>query len=146
MGMLFGDTGAIPDEVYDDCELTNKVLKEWIDSATMEEREAFTKEFFASLEVKGSETMIEFKKNGIAGVWNVVYSAMKFSPGARKAFAKLMKSASKNVVTAVPGKIGTTVTWLAGKAFERMVAMAPPEGSFGDLAGAEYHIARDEEE
>lgn len=130
------------DEVYDDCELTNKVLKEWIDSANMDEREAFTKEFFAALEVHGAETMIEFQKSGMIGAFNVVYKVAKFTPFARKAFTKLLKSAGRNTVGKVPGRIGSTVSWLANKAFDSMIAAAPTEGSIEGFGGAEFNAAQ----
>lgn len=104
-------------EVPEDCRRLNVILKEWIDSADMEEREAFTKEFFDALEIKGTaETMEDFKRNGVKGIWNVLTSIVTFSPPAKRAVNKLMKSAGKNTIRTTTEKISAPLSRLTGMA------------------------------
>lgn len=125
--MVMGTKLVRTDFTPGDCKMTNAIFKKWIESVDMDEREAFTKEFFDALEFHGAETMAEFKKNGIKGVWNLVYSVAKFSPPARKAFAKLLKSTSRNVISTGTGKISATVSWLADKAMHYIPAAGMPD-------------------
>ncbi len=103
------------DFIPDDCKLTNIILKNWIDSATLTEREAFTKEFFDAFEVRGSETIAEFKRKGLIGTLNLVHSVAHFSSNAKRAFNKLLKSASRNTLHSGTEKMSHAISWLLQK-------------------------------
>ena len=118
--MVLGTHMVRTDEIPPDCKMTNSVFREWIDSTDMEEREAFTKDFFDALEGHDKETMIEFEREGLKGVLGVVGSISSFSPPAKKAVNKLLKSASRNTLVSGAGKISASMAWLSEKAKQGM--------------------------
>ena len=95
------------DEITHECQLTNNIFHDWIESVDMAERKAFTIEFFHALELGGKETMIQFHKDGIRGLFGVALSTVKFTGPAKKAIAKLVKSATKNTIAMGTARISS---------------------------------------
>ena len=95
------------DDLSDKCVLTNNIFHDWIESVDMEERKAFTIEFFNALELDGNETMIQFHQDGLKGIFGVATSTVKFTGPAKRAIAKLVKSATKNTIAMRTGKFSS---------------------------------------
>ncbi len=63
--LVAGDTFVTEQEHSEECNFYNEIIRHWIESADMEHRYSFTKDFFDALEASGASTMSDLSQEGI---------------------------------------------------------------------------------
>ncbi|MCM1375190.1 MAG: DUF2974 domain-containing protein [Lachnospiraceae bacterium] len=77
----------------EDSRFFNDVFDEWIESASMEQREAFTKDFFDALEAGGAKKMSEITANGMDGIESILIALIRSENRTKIVVGKLLQSA-----------------------------------------------------
>ncbi len=72
-----GDHFVTVDKRSEEAELYNQIFDEWIESATMEQRKTFSKDFFDALEASGARTTEDLSGNGTLIVEDILISMIQ---------------------------------------------------------------------
>lgn len=75
------------------CEAYNKIINEWIEGATREQREAFTKDFFDALGANGATRMVDIPEDGIDGFGTILVALVESQKRTKIAVKNLLKTA-----------------------------------------------------
>lgn len=89
---IYGDRLCLREETEEDCSFFNQVFHTWIESADMDQREAFTKEFFDALEAGGASTITEVANGGIDGFGTILLSIADSESRTKIVIGKLLHS------------------------------------------------------
>lgn len=100
-GTHFTETDVIPEE----CRSRNAVIKSWIASADLEERENFTRNFFDALEAAGAKTTQDLKNSGFKGMKSIVDSLLKLDGQTKESIQKLLVLAGQELKDTASEKI-----------------------------------------
>jgi hypothetical protein len=95
-----GDSFCTKETLSKGCEFYNEIFDKWIESATLEQRQAFTKDFFDALESGGAKTLSELSKSGIDEFEVILLSIVQSESRTKIVIGKFVKShinALKNV-------------------------------------------------
>jgi hypothetical protein len=86
------DVFCTKEELTKQCVVYNDIFDRWIESASMEQRQAFTKDFFNALEAGGSKTLAQLSKGGIDEFEVVLLSIIGSESRTKIVIGKLVKS------------------------------------------------------
>ena len=75
----------------------NQIFDTWIESADMEQREIFTKDFFDALQANGAKTISEIAEGGLDGFGTILISIAESESRTKIVMGKLIKSFWANV-------------------------------------------------
>lgn len=73
-------------------QIYNRIFDDWIESAPMEQRKAFTRDFFDALEAGGSKRFSQLGKGGPGEFAVILLSILKSESGTKAAIGRLMKA------------------------------------------------------
>lgn len=74
------------------CEYYNHIFDQWIESATMEQRKAFTKDLFDALEAGGAKKRSELAESGFDGFEAILLSVIRSEGKTKVVIGKFLKS------------------------------------------------------
>lgn len=75
----------------------NQIFDTWIESADMEQRESFTRDFFNALEANGAKTIPEITEGGLDGFGTILISIAESESRTKIIIGKLIKSFWENI-------------------------------------------------
>lgn len=75
----------------------NQIFRTWIESADMEQREIFTRDFFNALEANGAKTIPEIAEGGLDGFGTILISIAESESRTKIVIGKLIKSFWENM-------------------------------------------------
>lgn len=87
-----GDHFVTCEALSRECRLCNDIFDTWIESAAMEQRETFTRDFFDALGAGGAKTISELSANGIDSFESVLIALARSESRTKLMFAKLAQS------------------------------------------------------
>lgn len=87
-----GDHFIYKKDSPDNCKTYNKIFDEWIESADLEQRKAFTNDFFGALAEHGRKTFEEVAESGIDGYGTILLSIVESESRTKVVIGKFMKS------------------------------------------------------
>lgn len=94
-----GDHFIYKEESPENCKTYNKIFDEWIESADMEQRKTFTKDFFGALAENGRKTFNEVLESGIDGYGTILLSIAGSESRTKVVIGKFIKSCSSQIKT-----------------------------------------------
>lgn len=90
--LVEGDAFCEKPMLSTECQFYNHVFDRWISSATIEQRRAFTRDFFNALESGGAKRISELGKSEIDKAKRILFFLMKSKKRTKIAVRKLIKS------------------------------------------------------
>lgn len=113
-----GDRFCKRTDISKECKIYNQIFATWIESATMEQRESFTRDFFDALEAGGARDIREIPEGGFDGFGTILVSIAESESRTKIVIGKLFQSALdylkkidiKKTLKSRDGIIG--ITWL----------------------------------
>jgi hypothetical protein len=90
--MIDGDSFCRKDRMAKECRVYHQIFREWLDSASMEQRKIFVKDFFDALEAGGSKRFSELARGGFAEFAVILYSLAKSESHTKAVMGKFLKS------------------------------------------------------
>ncbi|MDD3219423.1 MAG: DUF2974 domain-containing protein [Lachnospiraceae bacterium] len=94
-----GDHFRYVKESPDNCKTYNKIFDEWIESADMEQRKTFTKDFFDALAENGRKTFEEVAESGVDGYGTILLSIVESESRTKVVIGKFLKSCISQMKT-----------------------------------------------
>lgn len=85
------------DRISDKCTMYNEIFDKWIESADMEQRRVFTRDFFDALEAGGAKTIMEVMSGGANGFEAILMAMIKSEKKSKIVVGKLLKSFFKGI-------------------------------------------------
>ena len=92
-----GDTLCVLPEPEEKSRFYNRIFDQWIESADMEQRESFTRDFFDALEADGARTVPEIAEGGLDGFGTILLSIAESESRTKIVIGKFLKSFWENV-------------------------------------------------
>jgi hypothetical protein len=90
--LVEGDAFCEKSKLSTECQFYNHVFDEWIKSATIEQRRAFTRDFFDALESGGAKRISELGKGELDKIKRILFFLTKSKKRTKIAVRKLVKS------------------------------------------------------
>ena len=87
-----GDRFLICEKRSEKCEFYNRLFDQWIESASLEQRKAFTKDFFDALEAGGAKKRSELAQSGFEGFEAILLSVVQSEKKTKIVIGKLVSS------------------------------------------------------
>lgn len=111
-----------------------QIFSDWIESADMEDREAFTEDFFDALRSGGADTVDDIAKSGLGGFGTILYSLIRVESQTKVVLGRLFRELLLNMRKLHPNDIISTKTGIAGLALLGLGIL------FLALPNSSYHI------
>jgi hypothetical protein len=90
--VVHGDTFCEKPGLAAECRLYNQIFNRWIESATMEQRRAFTRDFFDALESGGAKKISELGKGGMDKAKRILFFLTRSKKKTKIVVRKLIKT------------------------------------------------------
>ncbi len=87
-----GDSFCTCPSLSKECAFYNQVFDQWIESADMEQRKAFTRDLFDALESSGARKRTDLSQGGFDGFESILLSVIQSEEKTKIVFGKLLRS------------------------------------------------------
>ncbi len=92
-----GDQFVTCEKRSSDSVFINDIFDEWLESASMEQRESFTKDFFDALEAGGAKKTSEISGSSLLGMEDILLTLVDSEENTKKAFGSFFRTAMKAI-------------------------------------------------